>query len=115
MQCGIACLQMICRYYGKAYSLDALSRCCFATHEGVSLLGLSEAAGKLGLHTVAGRLTMEQLHDVVLPCILHWKQNHFVVLYRTKRNRFYVADPSKGRIAYTRAEFASLCCFSTIA
>ena len=50
MQCGIACLQMICKYHGKEYSQDTLSRYCFATNEGVSLLGISEAATRLGLH-----------------------------------------------------------------
>lgn len=53
MQCGITCLQMICKYYGKEYSLESLSRYCFATTEGVSMLGISEAANKLGLHTIA--------------------------------------------------------------
>ena len=48
MQCGIACLQMICKYHGKEYSQDTLSRYCFATNEGVSLLGISEAATRLG-------------------------------------------------------------------
>ena len=51
MQCGITCLQMICKYYGKEYSLESLSRYCFATTEGVSMLGISEAATRLGLHT----------------------------------------------------------------
>ena len=62
MQCGIACLQMICKYHGKEYSQDTLSRYCFATNEGVSLLGISEAATRLGLHTTCGRVTTEQLH-----------------------------------------------------
>lgn len=56
MQCGIACLQMICKYYGKEYTLAELSELCFATNEGVSLLGISQAAEKLGLHTIAGEL-----------------------------------------------------------
>ena len=84
MQCGIACLQMICKYHGKEYSQDTLYRYCFATNEGVSLLGISEAATRLGLHTTCGRVTTEQLHKDPLPCILHWNQNHFVVLYRIK-------------------------------
>ena len=77
MQCGITCLQMICKYYGKEYSLESLSRYCFATTEGVSMLGISEAANKLGLHTICGRVTMEQLPQAPLPCILHWSQNSF--------------------------------------
>ena len=102
MQCGITCLQMICKYYGKEYSLESLSRYCFATTEGVS----SEAANKLGLHTICGRVTMEQLPQAPLPCILHWSQNHFVILYKIKNNKkFYIADPGKGLVTYTEKEF----------
>ena len=105
MQCGITCLQMICKYYGKEYSLESLSRYCFAT-EGVSMLGISEAANKLGLHTICGRVTMEQLPQAPLPCILHWSQNHFVILYKIKNNKkFYIADPGKGLVTYTEKEF----------
>lgn len=106
MQCGITCLQMICKYYGKEYSLESLSRYCFATTEGVSMLGISEAANKLGLHTICGRVTMEQLPQAPLPCILHWSQNHFVILYKIKNNKkFYIADPGKGLVTYTEKEF----------
>jgi ATP-binding cassette, subfamily B, bacterial len=109
MQCGIACLQMICRYYGKAYSTEELSKICFATTEGVSMLGISQAAETLGLHTICGRVKMEQIPVAPLPCILHWEQNHFVVLYKVKkRNRgniFYVADPGKGLLKYDEDEF----------
>lgn len=72
MQCGIACLSMICSHYKKGYSIETLSKYCFATTEGVSLLGISEAANKLGLHTVCGRLSINQLSQVERPCILHW-------------------------------------------
>jgi ATP-binding cassette subfamily B protein len=100
-QCGIACLQMVCHYHGKKYSLTTLSRYCFATTEGVSLLGISEAANRLGLHTSCGRATIEQLYKAPLPCILHWDQEHFVVLYRIKgQSEFYVADPGKGLLQY---------------
>ena len=106
MQCGITCLQMICKYYGKEYSLESLSRYCFATTEGVSMLGISEAANKLGLHTICGRITMEQLPQAPLPCILHWSQNHFVILYKIKnKKKFYIADPGKGLVTYTEKEF----------
>ena len=58
MQCGIACLAMVCKHYGKEFSIETLSRYCFASTEGVSLLGISEAANKLGLHSVCGRVSM---------------------------------------------------------
>ena len=104
MECGIACLRMVCRYYGAEYSSEYLSHLCFATHEGVSLLGMSEAAERLGLDTVCGRLGLEQLRTVPLPCILHWNQNHFVVLYRIGKSgrKYYIADPGKGLL--TRSE-----------
>ena len=106
MQCGIACLSMICSHYKKGYSIETLSKYCFATTEGVSLLGISEAANKLGLHTVCGRLSINQLSQVERPCILHWNQNHFVVLYKVKNGKkYYIADPGKGLITYSLEEF----------
>ena len=106
MMCGVACLEMICAHYGKKYNQNFLSNICFATTEGVSLLGIRDAAVKIGLYTISGRLTIEELSSATLPCILHWNQNHFVVLYKVKNGRkFYVADPGKGLITYTTDEF----------
>lgn len=106
MQCGIACLQMICVHYGKKYSQDFLSNICYATTEGVSLLGIKDAAAKIGFYTISGRLTIDELSSATLPCILHWNQNHFVVLYKVKKgSKFYIADPGKGLISYTIGEF----------
>jgi len=109
MQCGVACLAMICRHFGRSYSLGMLSRHCFATTEGVSMLGISDAAEDLGLKTAATRMTAEQLASAPSPCILHWNQNHFTVLYRVSRrgNRYHIADPAKGKVAYSREEFES--------
>lgn len=106
MQCGIACLQMICNYYGKEYSLDSLSKICFATTEGVSMLGICETATSLGFHVVNVKCTVKTLTEVSLPSILHWNQNHFVVLYRVKNEKkFYIADPGKGLVTYSLEEF----------
>ena len=106
MQCGIACLQMVCKYFGREYSLDSLSKLCFASTEGVSLLGINEAANILGLHTTCARGATMMLGEVPLPCILHWNQNHFVVLYKIKKGKkFYVADPGKGLVTYNLEEF----------
>ena len=108
MQCGVACLQMVSRYFGREYSLHFLSDICFATNEGVSMLGISEAANEIGLHSVCTRATVEELSKVSLPCILHWNQNHFVVLYKVKKGKkFYIADPGKGLITYNIDEFKS--------
>lgn len=106
MMCGVACLEMICAHFGKKYNQNFLSNICFATTEGVSLLGIRDAAVRIGLYTISGRLTIDELSSATLPCILHWNQNHFVVLYKVKNGRnFYVADPGKGLITYTTDEF----------
>ena len=106
MSCGVTCIRMICAYYGRNFSQDNLSKICFATTEGVSLLGIRDAAVKIGFYTISGRLTIDELSSATLPCILHWNQNHFVVLYKVKKGRkFYVADPGKGLITYTIDEF----------
>lgn len=106
MNCGIACLQMICDYHGRKLSQEYLSGICHATTEGVSLLGIREAAITLGFYSISGRLALEELSAEALPCILHWNQNHFVVLYKVKKGRkFYIADPGKGLITYDIDEF----------
>ena len=106
MGCGIACLQMICAYYGKKIKQEYLSKICFPTTEGVSLLGIGDAASKIGFDTDSESLTIEELLTAKLPCILHWNQNHFVVLYKIKGNKkLYVADPGKGLMDYTIEEF----------
>lgn len=106
MQCGITCLQMICRYLGNSYSLNELEQYCPATIEGVSMLGISETANNIGLHTVCGQVSIEQLYNAPLPCILHWEQNHFVVLYKIKRKKkFYIADPGKSLLIYSIKDF----------
>ena len=107
MQCGIACLSMISDYHGQAYSLDEMSKLCFATTEGVSLMALKDAADAIGLESECVKTTIDDLCGELLPCILHWNQTHFVVLYAISRNRkhFYIADPAKGKIKYSSAEF----------
>ena len=105
MQCGIACLAMVCRYYGKCYSLSMLAEICPVTNEGVSCLSISDAAELLGLETITGYLPSCELSHATLPCILHWNQNHFVVLYKIKKGSYYIADPGKGLRKYQKAEF----------
>lgn len=105
MQCGVACLSMISKYHGMNYSIPFLSSYCHATTEGVSILGIVEAAKKIHFDTIAGRITIEKLSTTPLPCILHWNQNHFVVLYKIKRNQFYVADPGRGLLIYNINDF----------
>ena len=106
MMCGITCLQMVCKHFGREVSLRTLSKFCVATSEGVSMLGVNEAANKLGLRTMCARTDFDTLSKATLPCVLHWNQNHFVVLYKVRKGRiFYVADPGKGLVKYNLEEF----------
>ncbi|MCY1662555.1 peptidase domain-containing ABC transporter [Chryseobacterium sp. SL1] len=105
MDCGPTSLRMVARHYGKNFSLQRLREICGINREGVSLLGISEAAEKIGFRTIGSQLTIEQLEELVLPVILHWNQNHFVVLYKINKGIFYIADPGKGLIQFSISEF----------
>ncbi|MBD0258691.1 MAG: ATP-binding cassette domain-containing protein, partial [Cytophagales bacterium] len=106
MDCGPTCLRMIARHYGKAYSQGYLRDRSDMSREGVSLAGIAEAAEAIGFRTVGVLITFDQLaHEAPLPCIAHWDQNHFVVVYRTTRHKVFVADPAKGLLIYDRQEF----------
>lgn len=105
MDCGPTCLRMIAKYYGKTYSLQTLRAHSFITREGVSMLGISDAAESIGFRTMGVRITLEQLREEMpLPCILHWKQNHFVVCYDIKKKkdgyRYHIADPASQLVTY---------------
>jgi len=106
MDCGPACLKMIAGFYKKNFSLDYLRKKCFITKDGVSFLGLSEAADSVGFRTLGVKIPFDMLGEkVTLPCIVHWRQKHFVVVYRIKNDKVWVADPATGLITYSRAEF----------
>ncbi len=122
MDCGPSCLRMIAKFYGHSYSLQNLREKCFITRQGVSMLGISDAAESIGLRTQGVRVSLEQLiEDVPLPCILHWNQNHFVVLYAIKKGnnlsskekyRFSISDPAKEKYQIDKAGFEK-CWIST--
>lgn len=110
MDCGPACLRMIAKHYGRTYSLQSLREKSFITREGVSMLGISDAAEAIGFRTTGIKISFEQLlEDVPLPCILHWNQNHFVVCYRIKKKKnnyaIGISDPAHGLANYTQEEF----------
>lgn len=104
MDCGPTCLRMIAKHYGKNFSLQKLRDLSGINRAGVSLLGISEAAEKIGFRANGARLDIELLNEVELPLILHWNKNHFVVLYKIKNGRYYVADPGNGLITYSESE-----------
>lgn len=113
MDCAPACLCMIANYYGKKYSLQYVRDYSFITREGVSLLGITEASQKIGFDTLSAKLSIDVLKEEKesFPCILHWNQNHFVVLYKIKKNIFTrkpiykIADPGHGFISLSEEKF----------
>jgi ATP-binding cassette, subfamily B, bacterial len=114
MDCGPACLQMIAKYFAKSISLENLRQRCALNRQGVSLLGISRAAEELGFRTLPTKATLKQLvEDAPLPCIAHWQQQHFIVVYRATPRKIYVADPAKGRLVYTAEEFQRQWCSVT--
>lgn len=113
MDCGPTCLRMISKYYGRRYNLQFLRERSHITREGVSMLGISEAAEAIGFRTMGVRITLDQLsNEVQLPCILHWNQRHFVVCYKIKKGKFYIADPATSRVVFNEEEFGR-CWFSS--
>lgn len=106
MDCGPTCLRMVAKHYGKSYSLQKLREKCSITREGVSILGISDAAESIGFRTLGAKISFEKLaQEVPLPCIIHWNQNHFVVVYKISKLKIYVADPAIGLISYSKGEF----------
>ena len=115
MDCGPACLKMVAGFYKMSFSLESLRKKCYITREGVSFLGLSEAADSLGFRTIGVKIPFEMLNEnVPLPCIVHWRQKHFIVVYKIRNDKIWVADPAAGLVKYTREEFVK-CWASTIA
>lgn len=113
MDCGPSCIRMIAKFYGKTYSLQTLRDKSYITREGVSMLGISDAAESIGFRSMGVRITFEQLmNEAPLPCVAHWKQNHFIVVHKITKNRkgelyVHVADPARGLIKFTKEEFLS--------
>jgi ATP-binding cassette subfamily B protein len=106
MDCGPACLKMVAAYYKKNFSLDYLRKKCFITREGVSFLGLSEAADSIGFKTLGVKIPSEMLIEKVpLPCIVHWRQKHFVVVHKIRDDNIWIADPAAGNVKYTVKDF----------
>ena len=106
MDCGPAALRMVCAHHGRELSQSWLRELCHIGKGGVSLLGISEAAEKIGLRSLAVRLSYARLRDEApLPCIAHWQSDHFVVVYEFTRNKVRVADPAHGLVDYSPEEF----------
>lgn len=111
MDCGPTCLRMVAKSYGKSYSLPFLREKCYIDKAGVSLKGISEAAELIGLRTLAVKVPTKSsqnessLSEAPMPSILHWNQNHFVVIYKINKTHVWIADPSDGKHKITIQEF----------
>jgi ATP-binding cassette, subfamily B, bacterial len=106
MDCGPSCLKMVAGFYKRNFSLETLRKRCYITREGVSFLGLSEAADSMGFRTIGVKIPFSKLEEnVPLPCIVHWRQKHFVVVYKITRDKIWVADPAVGLLKHDRQEF----------
>lgn len=117
MDCGPTCLRMIAKLHGKKFSVQQLRDQSYIQRTGVNMLGLSEAAASIGLRATVMRTTIERLKaHSKLPCILHWNQMHFVVLYKIEKKKnktwFYIADPAYGLLKYEEGELKN-CWIST--
>ncbi|MEO1052656.1 MAG: peptidase domain-containing ABC transporter [Bacteroidota bacterium] len=106
MDCGPTCLRIIAKSYGKSYSLQTIREKSYITREGVSLLGISDAAESIGFRTLAAKIPFDKLRDEApTPFIAHWRQRHFVVVYGFKRDKVLVSDPAHGLVKYSKKEF----------
>lgn len=106
MDCGPTCVRMIAKYYGKHYSLQYLREKSYISREGISFQGMSSAAESIGLRTLAVKLDFDTLQQQApLPCIVHWQQMHFIVVYKITKRKVYVADPAFGLLKYSKKEF----------
>lgn len=112
MDCGPTCLRMIAAYYGHHYALSYLREHSYIDREGVSLRGIVEAAEHIGMRTMAVKLSFEGysedepgLRNAFFPCIVHWRQKHFVVVYKINNKYVWIADPAIGRRKLSHAAF----------
>ncbi|QHC84743.1 ABC transporter ATP-binding protein [Empedobacter brevis] len=104
--CGPTCLRIISKYYGKNIDLKTIRRFSETNRIGTTLLSLSNAAEKLGFKTIGIKTDYISLkEEIPLPCIVHWSNDHFVVVYKIKKNKIYVSDPAHGLLEYSKDEF----------
>lgn len=106
MDCGATCLRMVARYHGRFFSLESLRQLTYIGKQGVTMLGISDAAEHIGLQTLAVQTTYDQLQRVIpLPCIAHWNDNHFVVVYKVTDRYVWIADPAQDKFKISKEAF----------
>lgn len=106
--CGPTCIKIISKFYGKTIDTQQLRKLSETTRQGSSLLGLSDAVESMGFKTLGVKLSYEKLLMAPLPCILHWNNNHYIVLYKIKNDIIYISDPSHGLAKFTKEKFLTL-------
>lgn len=116
MDCGPTCLRMIAKFHRKNYSIPFLREKCYIDRAGVSLKGISEAAELIGYRTLAVKIPLmdakelPSLSNAPMPSIVHWNQNHFIVVYKVTRKHVFIADPGSGKFKLTYDEFNKSFC-----
>ena len=106
--CGPTCIRIVAKHYGKSVDLPTLRDLSETTREGSSMLALSDTAEKIGFRTLGVKIDAKTLKNAELPCILHWNNEHFVVLYKVSKDYFYISDPSHGLVKLSKTEFLNL-------
>tara|TARA_R110000796_G_scaffold41740_2_gene103268 strand:- start:266 stop:862 length:597 start_codon:yes stop_codon:yes gene_type:complete len=104
--CGPTCLKIIAAYYGKYLDIDYLRKISNKSYDGSTFANLADAGKQFGIDLNGFRITVNQLNEELpLPTILHWKQNHFVVIYQISKKYIKISDPEIGLIKYSLKEF----------
>ena len=117
--CGATCLKMVAQHYGRNVELSFLRDLSYLNRDGAPLLGINDAAERIGFRCTAVRSSLEKfVENAVFPCIVHWREEHYVVVYKVKVRKkgddyvgkIYVADPAYGKVTYSVEEFLSGWC-----
>lgn len=103
--CGPTCLKIIAKHYSKVLKTETLRQYSETNREGSNLMMLSDAAEKIGFRSIGVKRSLQQLEEVSLPCILHWNKFHYIVLYKIKKEIYYISDPAIGLLSYNQEEF----------
>lgn len=115
MDCGPTCLLMISKYYGKFFNIDNIRKLSDIGKTGVSLLGITRAAESLGIKAIGGKIPFATITKAgALPCIVHWKKSHFLIVYKVTKSKVYVSDPASGLVKFTKKEFIDNWAFSNV-
>jgi ATP-binding cassette subfamily B protein len=105
MDCGAACLAMICRHFGRAVGLSTIREAVHTSTDGTTLAGITRGAEEIGLTARSVRASKSRLDELQLPAVVHWEGNHWVVVYRVEEGHVRVADPARGLRRVPREEF----------